>query len=238
MGLKISNFMAGGLGGSNSLTSLFDAMNKKTSNGSNISNMLQYNVVNKGAYRKALRAYYQKQSSGTGASADATAKEMTSLKAAAADLKSGANALGSASLFEKNDKGEYKISDIKSAVNDFVTYYNKMVDVAGDADSVETLRNGVWMVDNTSANKNLLAKVGITIGKDNKLSFNEASLTNASASTFKNVFSGHSSFGGRVASKASNFESIANRELGNNTYTRTGKYTEAKSASTKLDKDI
>ncbi|MBO4724950.1 MAG: hypothetical protein J5622_00415, partial [Firmicutes bacterium] len=138
--------------------------------------------------------------------------------------------------FKADKDGEYDLDGIKKAATDFVEKYNKMVDEAGKSNSNETLRNGVWMVNNTKKNEALLSKAGITIGKDNKLSFDSSRVTKGNVSHLKSVFSGRSSFAGRVSSKASNFESIAKRGLSNHTYNRTGNYQIAKDVATRLNR--
>ena len=227
---------SGLLNSNNSMTSLFDAMSRNKSNSTSGSDLTQYNVVNTSAYRKALTAYYKKESSAATTTTTDNSSEMTSLMNAATNLKDSANAVGKADLFKADKDGEYDLDGIKKAATDFVEKYNKMVDEAGKSNSNETLRNGVWMVNNTKKNEALLSKAGITIGKDNKLSFDSSRVTKGNVSHLKSVFSGRSSFAGRVSSKASNFESIAKRGLSNHTYNRTGNYQIAKDVATRLNR--
>lgn len=237
MAIKISSLMNSGLlNSNNSITSLFDAMSRNKSNGTSGSDLTQYNVVNTSAYRKALTAYYKKESGDAGANVKDNSSEMSTLKNVATNLKDSANAISNASLYKQDKDGEYDLDGIKKAAEDFVDKYNKMVDEAAKSNSNETLRNGVWMVNNTKKNESLLSKAGITIGKDNRLSFDSSRVTKGNVSHLKSVFSGRSSFGGRVASKASNFESIAKRGLSNHTYNRTGNYQIAKDVATRLNR--
>jgi hypothetical protein len=237
MAIKISSLMNSGLlNSNNSITSLFDAMSRNKSNGTSGPDLTQYNVVNTSAYRKALTAYYKKESGDAGANVKDNSSEMSTLKNVATNLKDSANAISNASLYKQDKDGEYDLDGIKKAAEDFVDKYNKMVDEAAKSNSNETLRNGVWMVNNTQKNESLLSKAGITIGKDNKLSFDSSRVTKGNVSHLKSVFSGRSSFGGRVASKASNFESIAKRGLSNHTYNRTGNYQIAKDVATRLNR--
>ena len=210
MAIKVGTMLANNLfsNNGNTVNSLFDALNKNENTSSSV-NLLQMNNVNNGAYRKALRAYYQQEKSAANSNVEDSNEKMTAVKAAATSLKESAADVSKASLYEKDENGQYNLDEIRKAVNTFVNDYNKMVDEAGKSESMEALRNGVWMVNNTKSNQNLLSKVGITVGKDNKLSFNEAKLNQATASSFKSAFSGHSSFGGRVESKALTFENIA-----------------------------
>lgn len=219
------------------ITSLFDTLNKKSSKQSASVGMLDYNMVNSPAYRKALKSYYKQQESVTVTENKTALKDM---KSSAADLKASANALNNAKLFEKNDKEEYDLEGIKKAVNDFVKDYNKVVDQAGSSKTTEVLRNGVWMTNAAKKNEALLAKAGITIGKDNKLSFSESSVKASNISNLKTLFVGQSSFGNRMAQKASTFENVAKRALNNSMYNRSGQLSEELTdvISAKLDKDI
>jgi hypothetical protein len=239
MAIKVGTMLANNLfsNNGNTVNSLFDALNKNKNTSSSV-NMLQMNNVNNGAYRKALRAYYQQEKSAANSNIEDSNEKMTAVKAAATSLKESAADVSKASLYEKDENGQYNLDEIRKAVNTFVNDYNKMVDEAGKSESMEALRNGVWMVNNTKSNQNLLSKVGITVGKDNKLSFNEAKLNQTTASSFKSAFSGHSSFGGRVESKALTFENIAKRSLSNHTYNRSGRLAERATRATKLDKDV
>lgn len=236
MSLKISNFNINSLMG-NGATSLFDTLGKsRRSNGG--MGMLQYNTVNTASYNKALRAYYQKQS-GTASKLQSTDDtKMASLKDVAANLKASASVLNASSLYQKDENGEYKLEDIKKAVNSFVENYNKTVSETEKADSMDTLRNGVWMVTDTQKNANVLKNAGITIGKDNKLSFDESKLTASNISSFRSAFAGRSSYGGRVNGRASSLESIANRSLSNGTYNRTGRYSQASRISSGWNRRI
>lgn len=231
MAFNINNF----LGGNNSINSLFSMMGNKQQSAS--SSILDYNTVNSTAYRKAVRAYYQ-QGGDQAVSESKTA--LNTMKNNATAMKDSALALNDKSLFEPDSDGNYKLDAIKDAVNEFVKNYNSVVENAANSDSTEALRNGVWMVNATKKNENLLAKVGITIGENNKLSFNESRLTKANISSFKSTFLGTSSFGNRMSKKAATFENIAKRSLSNSIYNKSGKYSEKldEVKASKLNKNI
>ena len=66
------------------------------------------------------------------------------------------------------------------------------------------------MTDKTS---HLLSKIGITIGKGNKLELDEDELKKADISSLKTVFTGYNSFAGKTAQKAAGILNAANREV-------------------------
>lgn len=100
-----------------------------------------------------------------------------------------AEVLGDVSLYEKKkfkkkdeETGEeievedYDWDAITKAVKTFVDDYNSVVEQAGNSETKNVLRNAAWMTGITEKAGNLLSKVGITIGKGNKLEFDEEGL--------------------------------------------------------------
>ena len=87
------------------------------------------------------------------------------------------------------------------------------------------LRNAAWMTSITEKAGNLLSKAGITVGKGNKLEFDEDALKEKTAlgksgiefdniSTLKSLFTGYGSFGSQISQKASAISSAAARTKG------------------------
>ena len=77
----------------------------------------------------------------------------------------------------------------------------------------------------TSANENLLAKVGITVGEDNSLSVDEKKFKSADMTTVKSLFNGNQSYAYRVSAQASLIDFAAESESAKaNTYTSAGSY--------------
>lgn len=145
-------------------SSLFNNLSGGSSGGSSNFlgiNLAEYASIKSGAYGKALKAYYAKNTSKSGgASNDGKTKETNSsklqkdtakqtlseIKNDAGDLYSAANKLtttGSKSLFNKKDitttnedgtkttKNDYDRNAIYSAVKNFANEYNSLIDSAG-----------------------------------------------------------------------------------------------------------
>ncbi len=215
-----------------------------SSNSSGMSNMLgDYMAIRNGSYGKLLKAYYAKQDDGAKKTAGAIRRE-NALKKSQADseeVKQYKDAQSDASLFEQveqkttDENGEEKVvvdydrDKISSAVKSFVKAYNSAIKSAYEQGSSIVQKKAASMVSETASNKNMLARVGITIGKDNKLEVDEEKLKTASVSTLKTLFQGSGSYASNIERKASDMasmtEQLAKTATSNKSnYNRTGNY--------------
>ena len=166
-----------------------------------------------------------------------SSKTLANIECAADDLKKASEALrtnGDKSLFTKKqttDKDgkvsyEYDTDKIYKAASDFVDSYNKMLKEGGDSNTNSILRSTKSMVNLTKANSNMLSKVGITIGTDNKLSIDETAFKKADMNTVKSLFHTTGGFGYQTSVQAGMIESYAKSEAEKaNTYNKSGMYT-------------
>ena len=85
----------------------------------------------------------------------------------------------------------------------------------------------------TDKNSNMLAQIGITIGKGNKLELEQADI-----SSLKTIFTGYNSFVSKISQKATGISNAANRA--SETYTNNGTYSKMDSylTSSKIDKEV
>jgi len=198
-----------------------------TASGSSFS-LSDYAMIKSGSYGKLMKAYYsqgddssKKNSSVnklvSGNSAD-QATTITALKGSSDKLSKAAQALtetGKENLFVEKDittkdengvesttKG-YDKDAIYKKVSSFVDAYNSVLSAAGKSDNVKVLNTGANMTTMTAANEDMLAKVGITIGDDNKLSLDEKTFKEADMSSVKTMFNGVTSYAYDVQTKAS-----------------------------------
>ena len=188
--------------------------------------------VRKGSYGKLLKSYYAQEKAEAKASVGDTDAKLTSIKADADKLGKAADALGSSSLYktktvtDDNGKTSEVLADADKAagaVKDFVKAYNAAIDSAGDSETKSVLRQGGWMANMSKQNSRLLAEVGITIGSDDKLSFNEDTFKKANVSTVKELFSGTDSYASQVSAKAGSI-SRATQNAGAATYNASGNW--------------
>ena len=167
--------------------------------------------VRNGSYGKLLKNYYREAKAGAKEVDGDTDAKLTSIKEDADKLVAAADKLNNSKLYEtkttKDENGktkeEFADSDkLVSAVKDFVNAYNAAIDSAGDSETKSVLRTGGWMAGMTKQNVNMLGDVGITVGEDDKLRFDEETFKKANVTTVKDVFSGVNSYASQVGAKA------------------------------------
>jgi len=215
-----------------------------------------YASIKNGSYGKLMKAYYAKQEAENAALTGDTPQKLTLMRSSADSLKKSADALNDSSLWEKKkikkkdeETGEkteaedYDWTAITKAVKSFVDDYNSVVEQAGDSDTQNVLRNAAWMTGITDKTENLLSKVGITIGKGNKLELDEDALKEANVTTLKSLFTGNGSFADKISQKAGSLSNVAANAAARAkgaTYTRNGNYADtlSKLFSSTVDKKI
>ena len=214
-------------------------------------NLSDYAAIKNGSYGKLLKAHYAKQDAEKASASGDTMQKSALMKSSADDLKKSADALKDDGLWEKKkikkkdektgeeiEVEDYDWDKITKAVKSFVEDYNSVIGHTGDSNSNSVLRNAVWLTGNTESNENILAKIGITVGKGNKMELDEEALKKADISTLKTLFTGHNSFADKVSTKASSISNAAAGSIG--TYKSNGTYSNALAelVSGKVDKEI
>ncbi len=215
-------------------------------------NVSDYAMIKNGSYGKLMKAYYAKQDADKLSQIGDSSKTLTLMRSAADSLKKSAETLGDASLYEKKKfkkKGEengeeievedYDWDAIAKAVKSFVDDYNAVVEQAGKSETKNVLRNAAWMTEITEKTGNLLSKIGITVGKGNKLEFDEEALKKKTTlgkngsieldniSTLKSLFTGYGSYASQIAQKASAISNAAAGTKGvDKTYNKNGAYSD------------
>lgn len=194
-----------------------------TSSSGSSSYLGDYAMIRSGAYKKLLNAYYAKNTAETteDTQEDKESKvNLTEAKSVATNLSKAATALEQSDFSNRDQE--------TSNVQSFVDAYNKTIDTCGDSDTKSILHKTLWMIGSSNASTDLLNDVGITIGTDNKLSLNKETFKNADITSIKTLFSGTSSYAGKVASKASDLVNISDNAIkastSGSTYTNSGDY--------------
>lgn len=166
----------------------------------------------------------------------AAQSDASTLKKAAGDIRSNAKLFEKVPQTTKDENGnettvvDYDRDAIKSAVKSFVKAYNSAVKSAYAQDNSIVQKKAASMVSATASNKNMLARVGITVGKDNQLEVDEETLGKASVSTLKTLFHGNGSYASNIERKASDMATMTEQLAKNassgktNTYNRSGNY--------------
>lgn len=185
-----------------------------------------YASIKNGSYGRLLKSYYEKngdKSTSNPLVGKDDSKNLTAIKSDANSLVESADKLltkGSKSIFKEDNHNEiYK--NLKAFTED----YNSMLDSAGDSNVNGILRSASNMTTMTKTYSSMLSKVGIEIGKNNKLSIDEETLKTADLNTLKSLFNGANSFAYNVSTKASMMGHTANSEAQKrNTYSAGGNF--------------
>ena len=187
------------------ISALFAGLNNSSS-GTSLSygiDFTTYNSIKNGSYSKLMRKYYSNQASES--TNGATANKNT----------------GKVHSIDDTDK-------IAKAVSSFVKNYNSLVSSTADSSSRYVLNSASNMVNYTRANADLLKKIGISVGSDNKLTVDEDKLKASDMAVVKSVFKDSGSFGQTISAKASTIYGNAVSQLSElstkNSYTSNGLY--------------
>lgn len=202
--------------------------------GSSIS-VADYSLIQSGAYKKLLTAYYGLDKNTGKAETGEDKKEKLNLSLANQD----AQALNSSvTSLMKMDITEDNREEVKKKVKEVVENYNRLIDSGSEVDNTGVLRNVLWMTDSTKKNGGLLNDIGVSIGKGNKLEFNEEKFDKANLSTVSSLVKGFDSFTGRLASRSLSIASAAVNgvsEKSASAYTKKGSNYESETKSSVID---
>ena len=232
------------------ISALFAGLNNSSS-GTSLSygiDFTTYNLIKNGSYSKLMRKYYSNQASEStdGATANKNTGKVQSIdiqknnatvnRDNAASLVDSASELKKYSLWSKVDKTdkdgntakEYDTDKIAKTVSSFVKNYNSLVSSTADSSSRYVLNSASNMVNYTRANADLLKKIGISVGSDNKLTVDEDKLKASDMAVVKSVFKDSGSLGQTISAKASTIYGNAVSQLSElstkNSYTSNGLY--------------
>lgn len=187
-----------------------------SSGGIGTSNLLSdYFSVKNGTYLKLAKKYYaseageSKKSSSSSKLSTADEKKVKLTQEAAKKAVGSLKDLMDNDLFKKvettdadgNKVKDYDRKTILKNLKSFIEDYNSVLDNAGEMEDGSVLKNTLRMIQETEVYAKSLSKIGITIGKDNKLSIDEEKFGEADLLEAKNLFTGSISFASNIASK-------------------------------------
>ena len=142
-----------------------------------------------------------------------TVKSAANSAAASADaLADYANGLG----FDDKVDTEAASKKIQSFVDD----YNDMIGALSESENQSVLQKGVIMVNTAKVYSSALKRAGVTVGSDNKLSFDKDKLTDIKAYEFKSTF-GRGGFASKVTQKAEQIKRLQGSSGGLFSYSNT-----------------
>lgn len=217
----MSDFFGVGSQGSN----VFDTYFGTSSNNSGTSLLTglgDLKMIQSGAYKKSLKAYYATQKKNNAEDGKDSDKESIS-NSGKADSKTQLSLVKSTSqkLYESAKKlksrdyssKDFKTEDVLSDVKNFISNYNSTINSTKKLNSYSMLQTAVWATEQMNISEGMLNKVGITIKDDNTLSIDEEEFKKARTSDVKALFGGTGSLVSRVAQKASTLANQSNNQL-------------------------
>lgn len=134
------------------------------------------------------------------------ANQTVSVKAAATKAENSSSDLTSYTNSLKFD-GEVDTEAAASKIQSFVDDYNSFIGAVGESDNQSVLQKGVIMVNTAKVYSSALNRAGITVGSDNKLTFDKEKLSGVKAYELKSTF-GSGGFASKVSQKAAQVERL------------------------------
>ena len=217
---------------------LFESMNQTKNSGSSADmfsmiNLADYYSIKSGSYGKLLKAYYSMDDTDsssasttnkvTSTSESSSVQELKKVQTEAEGLRDSASALsqkGSKSVFKEDD-----MSKVYTAVSDFVTDYNAVVDKGTASDSKAIVTGAEGLVTLAKDYEKELNEIGITINKNSQLSIDKDTFMNADMDKVKSLFNDKNSFAQLVSLRAVSMGNTAYSESNRSSlYTVDGTY--------------
>jgi hypothetical protein len=166
-----------------------------------------YAMIQNGAYKKLLNAYYNKKDVEETAEQKAEKINLTTSSADAAGLNQDINKLLEFAVTDGNRE------NIKASLKAVVDKYNNLIDSTSKVDDVAVLRQALWMTQDTSALASTLSDIGINVGSNNKLTFDESKFDNAQLSSINTAMTGRNSYFGKLADRTAAVNSAATKSI-------------------------
>ena len=215
----------------NSINTLFSSLGtNNTRSNSGFSgnygiNLSDYASIKNGSYGKLMKSYYaldeteDKKKTNSKNDTDDSDATLKSIKNTSKELKESAQALyNNRGLFEKKADGEYDMEAIYDKVNAFIEDYDASVAAVGSAETDRIAKAGANMVNATTYNVKMLAKLGISVsGNDFTLSIDKEDFMKSNISDVKAMFSGVGSFAYQVGAKASRIYTMVEDKVSGDT---------------------
>ena len=185
---------------SSNLFAKSSASSKTTTSDAMESILKNKNDYFKAQYKKLYNSIFPSEEDTEKADKTVSVKSAASAAAKSSDdLVSYANSL---------DYGGTVDADAASRkIQSFVDDYNSMVDALGDSDNQSVLQKGVVLVNTTKVYSNALRRAGVTVGSDNKLTFDRDKLSVVKNYEFKSTF-GRGGYASKVTQKAQQIQRL------------------------------
>ncbi len=177
------------------------------SNGAPTAGLGDYALIQNGAYKKLLNAYYNKKDTEQTAEQKAEKLRLTTASADASGLGQEVNKLLNIAVNENNRE------TIKENLKSVIERYNAVIDSASSVDDTSVLRQALWMTQDTSALAVSLSDIGISVGTNNKLTLDENKFDTARLSSIKTLTEGRNSFIGKLSDRSAMMSGAASKAV-------------------------
>ena len=170
---------------------------------SSSSGLGDYALIQSGAYKKLLNAYYNKSDTEDTAESKMQKINLTTAGSDASGLNTEITKLLEKGVSEDNKE------ELKEGLKGVIEKYNSLIDSASSVDDVKVLRQALWMTQDTSALAASLSDVGISVGSNNKLTLDETKFDKAAVSSLNTVLTGRNSYFSKLADRAATLSGAA-----------------------------
>ena len=200
------------------------------------SNLSQLSSVRSGTYAKALKSYYGKNNQTVAAQKSTAVNKYNSsiyaqqsglsdVSKESGDLSAAAKKLtdtGKDSLFASQES--YDVDAAYKAASDFVTNYNETLDAVNKTTNTAVSSAAGSMTRMTGVMTKSLGSIGISVGKDGRMSINEDEFKNAGFDKVKSMLGTNGSFARIIGSSAQRLGSAAEQQSRQMSLGNTGLY--------------
>lgn len=198
--------------------SLFSKSTFSSGKSTSVNDAMESILKNKNDY---FKAQYKKLYNSIFPSEEDTEKadKTVSVKTAAAKTADSSSELSS--WANSLDYGDTVDTDAAAKkIQSFVDDYNDLVGALGESDNQSALQKGVLMVNTTKVYSNALRRAGVTVGSDNKLTFDKDKLSNVKAYELKSTF-GRGGYASKITQKAEQIQRLQGSTGGLFSYSNT-----------------
>ncbi len=231
-------------GSANALNTLFNGNStSKTKASKNINDIFSnlgsntfsdLSMIRSGTYKRLLSAYYEKYgNNGSGSATDAVSNEISNLQKVTSDT---GNLKDSISRLRKTDFSKEENADSSlAAAKSFADNYNSLIEDSVNVNRQSVLKDTLSLVNYMKRNSGMLNELGMKLGTDNKITFDEDKWKNAYSTSKASMFNGVGSFGYQASYKIGRIGSASSAGTGKATpasfYNKAGQYNGMNSAS-------
>ena len=206
-------------------SSLFGSGSNSMFSNSIYNNLSQLSSIRSGAYSKALKAYYGKNTDTSSTQKNSASNknkysdtyivnsDLSKVSKVSNELVSSAKKLsdsGKDNLFISKEK--YDLEAAFNATNTFIKDYNETLNSVSKTNNTVVRNASDSMTRMTGIMSKSLSNIGITVGSDGRLSINESDFKNADFDRVKSILGTNGSYARIIGSSAQRLNSASEQQ--------------------------